>query len=290
MQLDIFEHSRDTMLRNDALQALQQRDPVAVRAAAQRLAAEYPGDRSLPDLERLADVLESAVPRAFDAPAAAAQALQLLRDQIAPASQRLLGNIEGSAWLKPLWQQMARRAAMLDFRADQPDCHAASLWLLAGEPASAADAVERIASWRRIPVPLQWMCEARWQLQGLDAIWGLLAELAWLAPARFDALAQRRADPLLQRLRRQFDQCFEGNGDTSDLAWFPAWVLIEKPALAPLLGQAQPGLQNEPERGMRLLLDLLHLERLGRQRDLIEQRRRLRDLHQGLFAAYMATR
>jgi hypothetical protein len=290
MQLDIFEHSRDTMLRNDALQALQQRNPAAVRAAAQRLAAEYPGDRSLPDLERLADVLESAVPLAFDAPAAAAQALQLLRDQIAPASQRLLGNIDGSTWLKPLWQQMARRAATLDFRADQPDCHAASLWLLAGEPASAADAVERIASWRRIPAPLQWMCEARWQLQGLDASWGLLAELAWLAPARFDALAQRRADPLLQRLRRQFDQCFEGNGDTTDLAWFPAWALIEKPALAPLLGQAQPGLQNEPERGMRLLLDLLHLERLGRQRDLIEQRRRLRDLHQGLFAAYMATR
>ncbi len=41
---------------------------------------------------------------------------------------------------------------------------------------------------------------------------------------------------------------------------------------------------------MRLLLDLLHLERQGRQRDLVEQRRRLRDLQPALFAAYMASR
>lgn len=134
------------------------------------------------------------------------------------------------------------------------------------------------------------MCDARWQLKGLDACWGLLAELAWLAPARFDALVQRHADPVLQRLRRQFDQGFEGSGALANLAWFPAWLLTDKPALAPRLGQAQPGLQSEPERGMRLLLDLLNLERQGRQRELLEQRRRLRDLHQGLFAAYMATR
>ena len=89
---------------------------------------------------------------------------------------------------------------------------------------AAADAVARIASWRRIPAPLAWMCEARWLLDGLDTCWGLLAELAWLAPARFDALLQRRADPLLQRLRRQFDQGFEGSGD------------ITRPGLVPGLG------------------------------------------------------
>jgi hypothetical protein len=213
-----------------------------------------------------------------------------LRDELAPASRRLFGNAEGIAWLKPLWQQTARRAAALSFRAEQADVHAAALWLQAGEPAAAADAVERIASWRRIPAPLEWMCDARWQLQGLDACWGLLAELAWLALARFDALVQRRADPVLKRLRQQFDQGFEGHGAIADLAWFPAWLLTDKPALAPLLGQAQPDLQSEPERGMRLLLDLPHLERQGHQRELLEQRRRPRDLHQGLFAAYLASR
>ena len=41
---------------------------------------------------------------------------------------------------------------------------------------------------------------------------------------------------------------------------------------------------------MHLLLDLLHLERQGRQRDLIEQRKTLRDLQPALFAAYMRNR
>jgi hypothetical protein len=94
----------------------------------------------------------------------------------------------------------------------------------------------------------------------------------------------------LQRLQRQFDARFEAEDDEHALAWFPAWVLTERPALAPWLGQALPGLQTEPERAMRLLLDLLHLEKQGRQRDLVALRRQLRDLQPALFRAYMATR
>lgn len=290
MQLDIFEHSRDLMLRNDALHALQRRDAAATRTAAALLSAEYPHDAALPDLNLLVDALEQSSSAAFDDLAAAAQALKRLRAELAPAAQRLLGRADGNAWLQPLWQQMARRAETLEFRAEHADSHAAALWLLAGDAAAAACAVERIASWRRIPAPLEWMCQARWRLQGLDASWGLLAELAWLSPTRLDALLQRLADPVLLRLRRQFDASFEAADDAAPLVWFPAWVLTEKPALAPLLGQAQPGLQTDAEGAMRLLLDLLHLERQGRQRELVEQRRRLRQLQPGLFLAYMATR
>lgn len=290
MQLDIFEHSRDLMLRNDALHALQRRDAAATRRAAAQLSAEYPHDAALPDLSRLVDALEPPSVAAFADVAAAARALRQLHDELAPAAQRLLGSVDGHAWSQPLWQQLARRADALEFRAEHADCHAAALWLRAGDAAAAAAAVERIASWRRVPAPLDWMCQARWRLQGLDASWGLLAELAWLAPARLDALLQRLADPVLLRLRRQFDASFEAEGDAPALAWFPAWVLTEKPALAPLLGQAQPGLQTDAERALRLLLDLLHLERQGRQRELVDQRRRLRDLQPALFRAYMATR
>lgn len=253
MQLDIFEHSRDLMLRNDALHALQRRDAAATRRAAALLSSEYPHDAALPDLSRLVDALEPPSVAAFADFAAAARALRQLQDELAPAAQRLLGSVDGHAWSQPLWQQLARRAEALEFRAEHADCHAAALWLRAGDAAAAAAAVERIASWRRIPAPLDWMCQARWRLQGLDA-------------------------------------SFEAKGDASPLAWFPAWVLTEKPALALLLGQAQPGLQTDAERALRLLLDLLHLERPGRQRELVDQRRRLRDLQPALFRAYMATR
>jgi len=290
MQLDIFEHSRDLMLRNDVLHALQRRDAAAARTALSLLTAEYPLDTALPDLVRLLHALEQPSAPAFADLAAEAQVLRQLHDELAPAAQRLLGGAEGATWMRPVWQQAARRSAAREFRTEHADCHAAALWLLAGDAAAAATAVERIESWRRIPAPLEWMCEARWRLQGLDASWGLLAELAWLAPTRLDALLQRLADPLLLRLHRQFEAGFEAEGDTPAMAWFPAWMLTEKPALAPLLGQAQPGLQTDAERAMRLLLDLLHLERKGRQRELVAQRRRLRDLQPALFRAYMATR
>jgi len=45
-----------------------------------------------------------------------------------------------------------------------------------------------------------------------------------------------------------------------------------------------------PERAFRTLVELLGLERQGRQRDIIERRKTLRDLHPSLYAAYMRTR
>jgi hypothetical protein len=290
MQLDIFEHSRDLMLRNDVLHALERRDPVVARTAWLKLQAEFPHDEALPRLDLLVATLERPDGAPFAGLAEAAEALQHMQRDIESAAQRLWGAQAGAAWLVPLWRQLAQRAARLDFRAEEAEAHAAALWLKAGDFGAAADAVSQIESWRRIPAPLTWMTEARFRLDGLDTSWGLLAELAWLSPQRFDTLTRRLADPVLTRLRRHFDAEFEGDGTVADLAWFPAWVLCETPALAGGLGQAQPGLQSTPERAMRLLLDLLHLERQGRQRDLLAQRRNLRDLQQVLYAAYMKPR
>jgi hypothetical protein len=96
------------------------------------------------------------------------------------------------------------------------------------------------------------MVQARWPTEGLDAVWSLLVELAWLAPARFGAVVQGLGDPLLDRLRRQFDAEFEGRGDAGDLAWFPAWLLTQKAGLARLLGAAQPSASSEPEQAIAI--------------------------------------
>jgi hypothetical protein len=44
----------------------------------------------------------------------------------------------------------------------------AALYLRGAVWAQAAQAVERIASWRRIPQPLEWMVQARWRTQGSE--------------------------------------------------------------------------------------------------------------------------
>jgi len=60
MQLDIFEHGRAVMLRNDAAHALERRDASAARQACNDLSQEYPADDSLPALRVLTGYIEAA--------------------------------------------------------------------------------------------------------------------------------------------------------------------------------------------------------------------------------------
>ena len=289
-QLDIFAHSRDVMLRNDVLSALERHDAARARAAWRALALEFAADAALPPLDLLTRVLEQSDDASLPDHDALALERQALAQEVTTAARRALGAEAGDAWLRPLWAALAARCERLPFDPTRADDHAAALLLRGGHWQAAALAVQRIESWRRIPAPLSWMAEARCRLGELDESWALLAELAWLAPARLDALLRRLHDPLLTRLHRRFDAELDCDGQIAELAWFPAWVLTQTPALAPRLALAQPSLHSNAERGMRLLLELLGLERQGRHHDLVQRRRALRDLHAPLYAAYMATR
>ena len=289
-QLDIFAHSRDVMLRNDVLHALERRDAPGARAAWLVLADEFPADPDLAPLDLLARTLAAPCDTPLPDHDALAREQHRLTHDVAVAARRALGTAGAEPWLRPVWHALAARCAGLPFQAARPDDHAAALWLRGAHWAQAALAVQGIESWRRIPAPLAWMLEARCRLDQLDESWALVAELAWLAPGRLDALLRRSIDPLLTRLHTAFDRSFDGAGDASDLPWFPAWVLTHTPALSPHLALAQPSQHSDAERGMRLLLDLLSLERQGRHNNLVQRRRTLRDLHAPLYAAYMATR
>jgi hypothetical protein len=59
MQLDIFNDSRDVMMRNDVPSALQQYDAAAARRALHVLENDYPEDDALVQLGLIADALEA---------------------------------------------------------------------------------------------------------------------------------------------------------------------------------------------------------------------------------------
>lgn len=290
MQLDFFNDSHSVTLRNDVILALQRCDVPAAEQAWETLAKHHPDDDCLADLLRLTVALSERTPAPFQAHADLRSARLALQDHTTPAALHSLGATEATLWLRQRWQELAERAAPLPYRAEHLDEHAAPLCLAARQWQAAMDAVSKIESWRRIPAPLSWMLQARLQLQGLQANWGLLAELAWLAPRRLEAVVQQTSEPILHTLVRKFEAHFEGAGESHDLAWFPAWVLTERPALAPALTQAQASQHTRPEQAMRVMVELLGLEHQGRQREVIERRKTLRGLHGSLYAAYMATR
>lgn len=289
-QLDIFADSRDRVLLNLLAEALAQHDLSASRAAADALRNAYPNDRHLGAAAALIEALASEAAAGKtplpDATAALSARLAIAQTQ-RPAAVDLLGSETAAAWLAHRWRALACRATALPYDTATASAHAASLWLQAQAWAEAVAAVETIASWRRRPQPLAWMAEAIWHLRGADSAWPLLAELAWMAPTRLPPLLAQLPDPGLHKLARRFEGALDGQ---AAWAWWPAWLLVDQPLLAAVLQDAQPGADTPPERGFRLLLSLLRLERLGRHHDIVALRQALKALHPGLFAAYMALR
>jgi hypothetical protein len=278
------------MLRNDVLEQLQRRDAAAARTALAQLAGAYPDDAALPAMTVLVRELGHGSTAPLTDHAALASARHHLEDEVAPAARQVLPTQAVQPWLAPCWRSLAQRAESLPFRAADADSHAAPLWLRAGDWAAAREAVEGIESWWRIPAPLAWMAEARYRAGGLDAAWPLLAELAWLAPPRFAAWLPGLGEAALDELRRRFDAEFPGTGGMDDYAWFPAWLLVVKPALAGRLGEARFQREQAASRAMVLLGEILRREHEGDQHELIGLREELRRLHAGLFDTYMVTR
>ena len=306
-QLDLFEHSHDTMLRNDVLDALLRRDGAAAHLAWSALAAFAPQHDALAPLAVLIAALDAAADTSpITAAGAATLAAEQLDRAVVPAAQAQFGAAAAARWLAPLWRQLAERASHLPFRAAQPEDHAAPLWLRVADAAAARAATQAVAgieSWWRQPAPLAWMAQARHATDGLDATWPLLAEGAWLAAPRLAATLRALNDPLLHRLLRRFEDEFDaGTPDQADpadagspdrahpLAWLPAWLLIDQPALLPRLRQARRGQNSAPERAFWRLVELLGLERQARHADLMAGRQRLREAQPALFAAYMKSR
>jgi hypothetical protein len=287
MQLDLFEHSRDAVLRNEAIDAARAYSSSALARAITMLASECAGDPLLPAFDKLYERLSLPVTRRL----ARGSALQILRstEDTLPAAQRVFGNKAG-AWLAPLWAELAEAIADLPFDPNCEKLHAAPLLLRAEKWSEANAKVETIASWRRQPAPLVWKVEAECRISSLSTAWHLLAELSWMDPSRAAMLAARLEDSELDGLLRHFDAEFEGDSEAGDFAWFPAWALITESSWAVAMRLAQPGANTPAERCAWQVLNLLVLERQGRHAEMIEGRRKLRDTHRPLFDLYMRSR
>jgi len=288
MQLDLFTDSRDVVLQNDAIAALRGGDLAAARLAFDALAAEFPGHVILAPLATLLET--QAVPeRPFVDHAAAQACLHVVDTVVTPAAERVFGRDAARDWLAAVWRGLAQAADDLSFHPEHPRTHPASLWLAAGEWESAEARVATIPSWRRIPLPLAWMAQARFHRAGLESAWCLLVELAWTSPAVFREVATRLPSPPLHKLLQAFETDL-GDDGTPDPAWFPAWLLVRAPETASVLRETQPGSGAAPERAARLVMELLVLEKQGSHASLVALRRKLQGMHPTLYGRYMASR
>jgi hypothetical protein len=292
MQLDLFLHSAEVQLRNAVIAALCARDAEAMRVAMDRLLVEYPNDLHNDDFEHLYTEL-LALSQNAGSSSAIAQRVERIEKSLRPPLQKMIGTGAAQHWIEPVYGQLARAASGQAFTRSLAQAHAGGLFLRANELALARATVLTIPSWRRIPEALAWMAEIALREDKPDEYWPLVAELAWIAPALLAALLatgdQRTASTSVLRYYREFCSEAEADGESDELAWFPAWLLIEHAELLTWLRTAHPH-DSRPARSAALLIDLLLGERSGLTPALVDKRQQLRDLAPAIFARYMARR
>lgn len=285
-QLDLFADSEDVARRNAVVAALLRKDAVEASAAIDTLKASLPTDAVLAPASVILAHLITPCPAIIDHQTAASE-MGRLRETIGPAAEQLFGVTAAAQWVHADWLAMAKRFNGMDFDRQWPDVHSASLLCMLARWDEAIPLALRIPGWRRLSSPLCWVAQCRCHLDGLDAAWPLLAELAWLAPAHFARLVPHLPAPGLHRLHDVFEREFHST--VTDYAWFPAWALIAYPDLRVVLACAE-GLDSPPERCFRTVLDLLVLERKGLQSEMIQRRKDLHAQHRDLFEFFMQTR
>lgn len=287
IQLDLFLHSGPVMIANEALEALVGRDaPRAARALA-RLRAEAHDYPSLRALEVLTQALIEW--RRSTGAAEISSAVSWLDQVVAPAAWDAAGS-QAQRFLDAFFRDLADSARGLAYDPAQPKAHRAWLSLRCGDWAEAEAAALTIADGTAIADVLHWLCIARYRQRGLAAARPALFRLAWQDPQRLASIVEEMGDVLLTRALQSFERaCDWESVEASELpAWFPAWYVIEHPAVSNDFDCVGP--PTSPARAARLLARILDLERQADWKSLIALREQLRGLNSDLFSVYMTRR
>jgi len=288
-QLDLFLDSQAVVAANEIAAALLARDTARASAGldnARRQGLEHPGLAGLADLTRA--LTEWHTP-ARDAPAIA-HAVTWLNSEMVPAAASALGS-QGSKLVAHFFAELAQLAHGLAYDHIYPHAHSAALCLRAGDCAAAEQAAMTIPQWKELPDALYWVTIARFRLHGLDAGRDTFFAFAWRDPQRVPQLLEQLEDEVLERDWRAFEAASDWESIPEPLlpAWFPAWYVMEHPAVAASLDQALLP-DTPPAEAVRLLMQLIELEKQGNSRRLVASRARLRSLNVEFFELYMARR
>ena len=289
VQLDLFIDSRAVMLANQAIAALSARDASLAASSLATLRCEAPDYPSLPALDVLTRALGEWRRPAAD-PAVIAGTVAWLEHEIAPAAQQGLGTT-AQAFVGAFFHDLAEVARGLAYEVTRPMAHRAWLCLRCGEWADAEEAAYAIPRANQTSDALHWLCVARYRQRGLGAARSALFVLAWHVPQRLASTLVELGDELLNRDWQAFERACEWETlEEAQLpAWFPAWYLLEHPAVGKELDNVEFP-DSPPAHAARLLLYILDLERHGNWRTLTVQREQLRVLNPDLFALYMRRR
>jgi hypothetical protein len=239
-QMDLFFDNPVVSLVNGLAHAIAAGDAVEAGRQLDILYAKEPNHPELPAFDRLLEALDHAGRPIADC----GMELEFITD-IAPCAWRLLG-ARARDLLVPLWRHLAEALRSRPYAPQAPLLHASHAW----SEAQAWDEV-RVSVlgepqwWLHLPLTLRLIESSLRRRRRAEALWAWF-QLCWQTPERAPEALEMVNFPDLHGLWRRFLEAEEdssvlpGEGHALTAADFPAWVLLDEPALAGRLPAEMP--------------------------------------------------
>jgi len=239
-QMDLFFDNPLVALVNALAHALAAWDTVEAARQLDRLYAKEPNHPDLPAFDRLLDALSHPGRAIVDC----REELEFIVG-IAADAWRLLG-ARARDLLVPLWRHLAEALRSAPYSPQAPMLHASHAW----SEAQAWDEVRASVLgepqwWRHVPLALRLIESGLRRRRRAEAL-SAWFQLCWQAPERVPEALEVLKFPDLQALWQRFVETEEeplgvpGRQPAMTADDFPAWLLLDEPALARLLPAELP--------------------------------------------------
>ncbi|MGH8290967.1 MAG: hypothetical protein ACREV7_18460, partial [Steroidobacteraceae bacterium] len=220
-QLDLFAHSRTTILLNDLVDSVLERDTPRVDQLLDLLRAEAPGHPALSSFGALREVLEH-----WPADTAGPEDIERVVDWLDSDVTRTAASVLGpaaSTFIRSLWQQLADAIADQLYDPTHPRSHCAYCHLRAGDARRTLEALATIEGHERDPFLLHYAILARYDTSGWHACRSEFFTLALTAPQHLPATLTALSDPSLHADWEGFwtDCIWLDQRDETSAGWFP---------------------------------------------------------------------
>lgn len=278
-QTDIFLDASGMMAANDLVSALSSRDADGAKARLEHLVRVDSGHWMLADATILVEALAERPPAQR---AEALRTMAALEQRWLPAAGAVLRS-GARDFVTPVWRGIG--TALDDgtpYNADRPKEHASFAYAHGLDWANVRRVVTEVPNHRTEPALIEQLAEAEWRLRNRREAVALWFALCWVDPDHFAtaAHAARFPDSVVRKSWwRLQDQGWPG---PQAAAWLPAWMVLDEPGIGRAFKPTQG--MSAPERAFDLLL---RLKAGGSDREDLDNRRALQELHPGLFDRYL---
>ena len=279
-QPDLFLDGAQAQVQNQLIDAITARDAAASGDKVRQLASLDAGHWAIDHAEALIDALQAAP---LDHPEQARQRLDVIENRWLPAASSLL-RAGARDFLSPIWRDVGRALEGVPFESHDAKGHASWAYLNGLDWSNVKRTILDVQNWESEPLLQTWLALARWRLAEYREAMRSWFALCWHFPAHFAECVESSTFPN-SSLQRAWEEAKNQDLDPPITPpWLPAWLLTGYPGIARTVGPC--GGASGPERAFD---HLVALRRDLSDREDLDHRRALKDLHPDLLGHYLAS-